>query len=225
VQPAEQNFEHYARNRITVALYSLTVTMVMPSRMESMAHEHIAPELRDLAVPVDSLQQDPKNLRLHNKRSIKSVAGSLERFGQRIPIVTRNGIVIAGNARLAAAIQLGWSHIACVSADNDDDMTARLFAITDNRTSDLSEFDMSGLASVLATLKDENLDLDSLGWDDKELAKILDLDPLDDDDNSASQKDMEYIFKLVITCDDEDHQAALFERLRGEGLKCQMLMS
>ena len=104
-------------------------------------------------------------------------------------------------------------------------MTARLFAITDNRTSDLSEFDMSGLASVLATLKDENLDLDSLGWDDKELAKILDLDPLDDDDNSASQKDMEYIFKLVITCDDEDHQAALFERLRGEGLKCQMLMS
>ena len=188
--------------------------------------DHIAPELRDLAVPVESLQQDPENVRTHDRRSLKSVAASLDRFGQRTPIVTRNGFVIAGNARLSAAITLGWTHIACVSADGDDDSTARLYAITDNRTSDLSEFDMSGLAAVLSTLKDEDLDLSALGWTDKELNKILDLDPLDEDDSTGSSKEsLDYIFKLVITCDDEDHQAQLFEKLRGEGLKCQMLMS
>lgn len=138
--------------------------------------DYIAQELRDLAVPVESLIVDPDNLRTHDKRSISSVQNSLQRFGQRTPIVVRNGIVIAGNARLVAAINLGWSHIAVVSADADDDTTARLYAITDNRTADLSEFDMAGLAEVLATLKDEDIDLDSLGWSDDELNDILDID-------------------------------------------------
>ena len=138
--------------------------------------DYIAEELRGLAVPIGSITEDPDNLRKHDKRSISSVQNSLERFGQRTPIVARNGIVIAGNARLVAAINLGWSHIAVVSADSDDDTTAKLYAITDNRTADLSEFDMAGLAGVLSSLKDEDIDLDSLGWSDEELGELLDLE-------------------------------------------------
>jgi ParB-like chromosome segregation protein Spo0J len=141
-----------------------------------MMMDYIAEELRGLAVPIGSITEDPDNLRKHDKRSISSVQNSLERFGQRTPIVARNGIVIAGNARLVAAINLGWSHIAVVSADSDDDTTAKLYAITDNRTADLSEFDMAGLAGVLSSLKDEDIDLDSLGWSDEELGELLDLE-------------------------------------------------
>ena len=147
-------------------------------------HPHIAEELRHLAVPCADLHEDPDNVRVHDDRSLHAVKQSLNRFGQRTPIVARHGKVIAGNARLAAARSLGWSHIAVVSADADDDSTALLYAIADNRTGDLSEFDMAGLAEVLGALKDDDIDMSTLGWTDSELNEILNLD-LDDLDSEG----------------------------------------
>lgn len=159
-------------------------------------HPHIAEELRHLAVPCADLHEDPDNVRVHDDRSLHAVKQSLDRFGQRTPIVARHGKVIAGNARLAAARALGWSHIAVVSADADDDNTALLYAIADNRTGDLSEFDMAGLAEVLGALKDDDIDMSALGWTDAELDEILDLD-LDDIDGPNDQGPRQPEFKLT----------------------------
>lgn len=136
--------------------------------------DKVHPDLASLKVDIASLVKDPENLRLHDKRSIEAVTNSLDRFGQRVPIVVRNGVVIAGNARLQAAINLGWDQIAVVNADEDDDATAKLFAITDNRTADLSEFDTAGLAEAMASLEIE--DLGPLGWNDEELDELLKLE-------------------------------------------------
>ena len=133
--------------------------------------DKVHPDLENLKTSIETLSQDPQNLRLHDKRSIQAVTNSLDRFGQRVPIVVRNGIVIAGNARLQAAINLGWDQIAVVSADEDDDATAKLFAITDNRTADLSEFDTAGLAEAMVSLDLD--DLGPLGWNDEELNELL----------------------------------------------------
>ena len=141
----------------------------MCPRKKSMDKVH--PDLENLKIAIETLSQDPQNLRLHDKRSIQAVTNSLDRFGQRVPIVIRNGIVIAGNARLQAAIDLGWDQIAVVNADDDDDATAKLFAITDNRTADLSEFDTASLADAMASLDVD--DLGDLGWNDEELNELL----------------------------------------------------
>jgi DNA modification methylase len=56
--------------------------------------------------------------------------------------------VRAGNGTLAAAKALGWSEIAAVILD-DDNSTASQFAIADNRTAELAEWDTETLASLL----------------------------------------------------------------------------
>ena len=70
------------------------------------ALEHIAPDIRGLARPLSEFTPDPANARRHPDRNLEAIRGSLARFGQRKPIVTRpvNGtlVVVAGNGTLEA---------------------------------------------------------------------------------------------------------------------------
>lgn len=147
--------------------------------------EYIAEELRPLAVPVSELHLDPRNARGHDARSLAVVKNSLERFGCRTPICTRTNdegqrIVIAGNARLEAARELGWEYMPCVSADGDDDSEAILYALTDNRSAELSHWDQTNLAEVLASLDSQlgvpDSILNELGWSDEELEDLISLE-------------------------------------------------
>jgi hypothetical protein len=135
----------------------------------------IAEGLRHLALPVDALRHDPSNARKHDKRNIRSIAASLAKFGQRKPlIVQQEGMIVrAGNGTLEAARSLGWEEVAAVVID-DDNVTAAAYAIADNRTAELAEWDDDTLASVLGSLKDEGFDLDAdLGFSDKEIDELL----------------------------------------------------
>lgn len=107
---------------------------------------NIADALRPLAQPVDTLSLLDGNPR---KGDVEAVARSYERFGQRKPIVALpDGTVIAGNHQLLAARKLGWDEIAVVYVD-DDEQTAKAFALADNRTSDLGTYDNDALAALL----------------------------------------------------------------------------
>jgi len=126
-------------------------------------------------VPVDSLTFDPANVRKHSERNIDAVRASLNRFGQQKPIVVNSeGVVIAGNGTLAAAKSLGWSEIQVVrtSLTGPD---AIAFAIADNRTAELAEWDEADLAKTLAALQnDEEFDHLVAGFTDEEIAKLVD---------------------------------------------------
>jgi ParB-like chromosome segregation protein Spo0J len=126
---------------------------------------HIAESLRSLAVPIDSIDLDPANVRKHPTENLEAIRASLRVYGQRKPIVVnrRTGTVEAGNGTLAAGKMLGWKFIAAVFVD-DDAMTATGFAIADNRTAELAEWDQTALEATLR----------GLVVDDAELKKMLD---------------------------------------------------
>jgi hypothetical protein len=114
----------------------------------------ISKDLVRLAQPVAELKLLPGNPRRGN---IDAVAKSLERFGQRKPVtVTADGTVTAGNHTLQAARQLGWTHIAVVTED-DDDRTAKAWALADNRIGDLGEYDDADLLAMIESVGDEDL--------------------------------------------------------------------
>jgi DNA modification methylase len=98
---------------------------------------------------------------------------SLRRFGQQKPIVIdRNNIVRAGNGTLEAAKRLGWEKIDCVRTElNGADATA--YAIADNRTAELAEWDDEVLAATLNGLALEEGLLEAAGYDEEELAAML----------------------------------------------------
>lgn len=150
---------------------------------------HIALPLRALAVPIDSLNLDPANARLHDEKNLAAITGSLARFGQRLPIVVQEQgrIVRAGNGRVMAAKALGWSHIAAVVVD-ESEVEATAFAIADNRSSELAQWDDEALAKLLQSLPGDALA--ATGFSDDELAELLDsLSPetVEEDDTPAVQ--------------------------------------
>jgi hypothetical protein len=110
-------------------------------------------------VPISSLILDPENARKHSKRNLEAIAGSLSTFGQRRPLVVWDGIVIAGNGTLEAAKSLGWDKIEITRVPPDwTHEQARAYALADNRTAELADWDHEILA-------DQLIELDSVGYE------------------------------------------------------------
>lgn len=110
----------------------------------------IAESLSGLRVPLSELKLLKNNPR---KGNVAAVIRSYKTFGQLKPIVARKstGEIIAGNHQYQAAKELGWSEIAVVWADVDE-KTARAYAVADNRTGELAEWDVNALIASLEDL-------------------------------------------------------------------------
>lgn len=137
---------------------------------------HIMEALRPLAVPTRLLRLDPRNARRHDERNLGAIETSLRRFGQRAPLVVqRQGLLVrAGNGRLTVATErLGWEYVAAVVVD-EADAEAAAFALADNRSAELAEWDWNALSATLAELRADvpEFDVAGLGWNDAELAGL-----------------------------------------------------
>ena len=152
--------------------------------------DKIADGLQHLAVPIQALNFDPKNTRKHDERNLNAIKASLNKFGQRLPLVVqKDGMVVrAGNGRLEAMKEMGWSQAAALVVE-EDDIDAIAFAIADNRSAELAEWDFSELSDALNMLQDldPDLDLDALGWNDSEIDGLALANSWDDLDLENSE--------------------------------------
>jgi DNA modification methylase len=130
----------------------------------------IAPQLRGLVVPIDSVTLHPNNPR---RGVVDAVAASLARFGQQKPIVVQASTryIVAGNHLVMAARSLGWAEIAA-NVEELDDASAIAFMLADNRTADLGGYDDALLAAILAE-QAQAANLSATGYDADALAAIL----------------------------------------------------
>ena len=125
--------------------------------------------MRIETLQLTDLTEDPANARTHPERNMAAIKASLERFGQRLPLLVRDGQIVAGNGRLRAMRELGWTEARTVDAGDMTEEEARAFAVADNRTSDLAEWDSSRLHAVLQDIPDLS---ELLQFDTKELRHI-----------------------------------------------------
>lgn len=137
-----------------------------------MIHQDIA----SLAKPITSFLPDPDNARKHDPKNLAAIKASLVKFGQRKPIVcqqTDSGLIVrAGNGTLEAAQSLGWQELAAVVI-TEDNVTATGYAIADNRTAELADWDLGVLDETLFSLQRDGVDLLDLGFSEEDLAKLL----------------------------------------------------
>lgn len=118
---------------------------------------------------LSELKLDPNNARKHSDKNLEAIAASLEKFGQRKPIVVHRGVVIAGNGTLEAAKSLGWEKIAVSEVpDNWDNETAKAYALADNRTAELAEWDEPILAAQLFEITEAGWEIADLGFESTE---------------------------------------------------------
>lgn len=141
-------------------------------------------------VAIDKLSLDPSNARKHGDQNLSAIKGSLSKFGQQKPIVvTRKNVVIAGNGTLAAAKDLGWKEIQVRYTDLSGP-EAIAFALADNRTSELAEWDKDILGAQLQALYEDGFGIAEIGFDPGDWIKdIIPNNPFDSANEDAVPDD------------------------------------
>jgi DNA modification methylase len=118
-------------------------------------------------IAISKLTPDPNNARTHDQRNLDAIAGSLSEFGQRKPIViTQDNIIAAGNGTVEAAKSLGWTDIEVVRVPADWDADRiKAFALADNRSAELAQWDEQVMASQLLELQQVGFDIQAIGFE------------------------------------------------------------
>jgi hypothetical protein len=131
------------------------------------------PALHVRKVAVGELTASPDNARRHDESQLARIAASIERYGFTAPILAdESGVVIAGHARLAAALRLGLDSVPVAYATGWTDEQRRAYALADNRLAELSSWDEATLATELTELSALGADLESIGFDAADLERL-----------------------------------------------------
>lgn len=125
--------------------------------------------------PVSRLKPYAKNAKKHSPESTKKLAAAIRGSGRWTqPIVVRaDGEIIAGHGRRLAAIELGRETVPVVVMHGITDAEADALRLSDNRVQH-QVYDTDLVRDGLTALSEAGLDLDWLGFDDKELTFMTD---------------------------------------------------
>lgn len=142
---------------------------------------------------VGKIKPYEKNPRSIPDKAVAKVAGSLKAFGFQKPIVVdEQGVIIAGHVVLKAALQAGFARVP-VLISNLDANAARAYRLADNRTAQETDWLEALLKDELTALDDDGFDLATLGFDDRELQKLMS----DDDELARAEETPEAPAKPV----------------------------
>src|ERR1700704_2122834 len=124
--------------------------------------------------PIEKLIAFAKNPRTHSDGQVAQIAASIREFGFNNPILvdTKAGI-IAGHGRLLAARSLGLTEVPVSVLDHLSDAQKRAYNIADNQLALNAGWDEDILRAELAALQAEDFNLNLIGFEDEELARLL----------------------------------------------------
>lgn len=190
---------------------------------------YIPVPLRPLAERCDSLVMDVMNVKDHGELDLPTHQASLRQFGIRRAVVVRrdNRQIEAGNGTVMAAIRNGWEYVPVLWVD-DDQKTARAFALADNAIGSLALWNEENLK----TLADEEFLFDDLALKDLADQVLSDLTKLEDQPETdggeraggsqPSDEDVTLSHRLIVTCNTQEAQIDLLKELKGRGLEVRL---
>jgi DNA modification methylase len=125
-------------------------------------------------VVVDRLIPFARNPRTHSEAQVAQIAASIAEFGFNNPILvdTKAGI-IAGHGRFLAARKLGLAEVPVIVLDHLTDAQKRAYIIADNQLALNAGWDEELLQAELTALREEDFNLDLVGLEGEELARLL----------------------------------------------------
>jgi hypothetical protein len=134
----------------------------------SYPHSHSGIEL----VSINDFLPNPNNVRKHSRRQINELKSAINRFGfNSVLIRDKNGILVVGHARWQAAKELGYQELPAITISDLSENEIKALAVSDNRLSDLSDFDNAQLVEVLKGLGD--ISPDGLGFSITEIQELV----------------------------------------------------
>jgi ParB-like chromosome segregation protein Spo0J len=160
-----------AEGRNGVAITTLRAQLGMPElvkqpKPESNTRQVSMNDVNLTIVPIEKLIPLSGNAR---EGDVGAIAQSLVANGQFRPLVVRtDGTVLIGNHTLFAARSLGWTELAVVYLDVNDEQATKI-VLADNRTADLATYDADILSNLLMSIKN----WEGTGFDADDVQDIL----------------------------------------------------
>lgn len=153
-----------------------------------------------------------------NDNAVEYVANSIKEFGFKVPIVIdKNGVIVAGHTRYKASKKLGLEKVPCIIADDLTPEQIKAYRLADNKVAEKAEWDFDLLQDELADL-DELIDMSAFDFDIN-----IDVGETPATERKDLSDEIEETFEVIIECDNEEQQAEIYEKMRGEGFKCRVL--
>jgi DNA modification methylase len=123
---------------------------------------------------IEKLIPYARNPRTHSDAQVAQIAASIAEFGFNNPILvdTKAGI-IAGHGRLLAARKLQLKEVPVIVLDHLTETQKRAYILADNQLALNAGWDESLLRVELAALQEEDFNLNVIGFEDEELARLL----------------------------------------------------
>jgi len=185
---------------------------------------------------IGAFTPDPRNARKHTPKNLSMIEHSLNEVGAgRSIVTTRDGMIIAGNATVDAAAAAGIERVKIVHTNGEElivhvrddlesgDKRATLLGLYDNRSSDLSEWDMDTLIDIQDEFKNDPA-FDHI-FNDRDFDKIMFGNEGSQQTDASPQLDTLFAYRVVVDCADEHDQAALIAELESQGRSVKALIS
>ena len=124
-------------------------------------------------VKINELKPHPKNPRVHPDSAIDKLVRSIKEYGWTNPVlVSADGYVLAGHARLKAAEKAGISEVPVIYLPLEG-AKAEAYLIADNRLQDKTDWDYVKLKDILQELDTGEFDLELTGFDMDEIEDLI----------------------------------------------------
>lgn len=141
------------------------------------------PQIEELSV--DAIKPYEKNPRF-NEEAIPLVAASLRDFGWQQPIVIdKDGVIVAGHTRYAAALSLKMTHVPCVRASNLTPEQIRAYRLVDNKTNEYATWDNDLLGEEIDALPMFDMKQYGFGFNAASEQEVLDAFEMKDADDDG----------------------------------------
>ena len=122
---------------------------------------------------INELKPHPKNPRVHPDSAIDKLVRSIKEYGWTNPVlVSADGYVLAGHARLKAAEKTGISEVPVIYLPLEG-AKAEAYLIADNRLQDETDWDYEKLKKLLQELDTGEIDLELTGFDMDEIEDLM----------------------------------------------------
>ena len=143
------------------------------------------------SMKIDEVKPYPNNPR-DNDDGVEAVANSIKEFGWQQPIVVdKDNVIIVGHTRYKAAKKLGMDKVPVVVASNLSDEQVRAYRLADNKTSDLTDWDMDLLDDELGNISD--IDMSDFGFEDEDISSDLPDDFFTENDSQPADDNKQYL--------------------------------
>lgn len=124
---------------------------------------------------IGSLTPYTNNPRKHPEKQLVKLAASIRQFGFAMPVlVDEDGVVIVGEARIAAAKRVGLNEVPVLVAHYWSAAQVRAYRLADNKLAELSTWDEDALAIELSAIIElDETPIEILGWETAEVDLVL----------------------------------------------------